>query len=125
MKIINYNSVLIQDYYNSLYNLLDYYKYYKLFLIKIQRSKLKQIKNINNLIKFLKNLSNSTDNILNRIYILYLYEPPTDNEIQTISLLQQKYQNKSNIEEYAITTLWCCIIHYINNLPKIKRQHSW
>ena len=66
-----------------------------------------------------------TDYILNKIYILYLYEPPSDIEIQTISILQQKYQNKLNIEEYAITTILCSIIYYIDNLPKINKQHSW
>lgn len=124
MKIIKenykyYKLLLIKDYYN---NLADYYK---LFLIKTQRYKLKQVKNINDLIKFLQNFNTSTDNILNKIYTLYLYEPPTDNEIQTISLLQQKYENKYNIEEYATTTLWCCIIYYIDNIPIIKKQHSW
>jgi len=105
----------------------NFYRYYKLIKIKRQRYKLKQIKNINDCIKFLKSFSNyyCTDYILNKIYILYLYEPPSDIEIQTISILQQKYQNKLNIEEYAITTIWCSIIYYIDNLPKINKQHSW
>ena len=105
-------------------------KYYKLLQIKRQRQQLKQIKNINDSIRFLKSFCQNTclDNILNKIYILYLYEPPSEIEIQTLSLLQQKYQNTFNIEEYCITTLWCCVIYYIENLPpipKVKRYHSW
>jgi hypothetical protein len=55
----------------------------------------------------------------------YLIEPPSELELQKISLLYQIYCNKLNIEEYAITTLWCSIIHYIDNLPKIRRQKTW
>lgn len=108
-------------------------KRYKLLRIKRQRQQLKQIKNINDSIKFLKSFCQNTciDSILNKIHILYIYEPPSDIEIQTLSLLQQKYQNTFNIEEYTITTLWCCIIYYIENLPnlqnlpKVKRNNSW
>ena len=115
-------------------------KRYRLLQIKRQRQQLKQIKNINDSIRFLKSFCQNitcVDNILNKIYILYLYEPPSDIEIQTLSILQQKYQNTFNIEEYTITTLWCCVIYYIENLPnlqnlqnlpnlpKVKRYHSW
>ena len=112
--------------YFTYYNYIN--KYYKLKQIKKHRQQLKQIKNINDCIKFLKGFcknNNCADNILNKIYILYLYEQPTDIEIQQLSILQQQYQDIYNIEEYTITTLWCCIIYYIDNLPKIKRQHSW
>jgi len=115
-------------YYSYNLKINNYYKYYKLLQIKRLRYKLKQIINISDCVKFLQSIcksDNCSDNILNKIYILYLYESPTETEIQTISILQQKYQNKLNIEEYACTTLWCCIIYYIVNLPKIKRQHSW
>lgn len=120
--------------YYLLYNVMDinsnaykiYIKYYKLLKIKKIRKKLKNIKNITCVIKILKelNVSNS-DNLLNSIYICYLYEPPSDIELQKISELQQLYYNKFNIEEYSITTLWCCIIFYIDNLPKIYRQKTW
>ena len=118
----NYISTKYNNYYNN------FYKYYKLKQIKNHRQQLKQIKNINDCIKFLKSFcknNSCADNILNKIYILYLYEQPTDTEIQQLSILQQQYQDTYNIEEYTITTLWCCIIYYIDNLPKIKRQHSW
>jgi hypothetical protein len=100
--------------------------YYKLYKFKKLRNKLKQIKNINNVIDILKelNVSNS-DNLLNTIYTCYLIEPPSEAELQKISELQQLYNDKFNIEEYSIMTLWCCTIYYIDNLPKIKRQKTW
>ena len=103
-----------------------YYTYYKLNKLKKIRNKLKQIKDINNVIYILKelNVSNS-DNLLNTIYSCYLLEPPSDKELQKISELQQLYNNKLNVEEYSIMTLWCCTIYYIDNLPKVKRQKSW
>lgn len=123
---------MITTKYYLLYNIIgidsykSYLKYYKLFKIQKFRKKLKNIKNITCVIKILKefNVSNS-DNLLNSIYICYLYEPPSDIELQKISELQQLYHNKFNIEEYAIITLWCCIIFYIDNLPKINRQKTW
>ena len=103
-----------------------YYTYYKLNKLEKIRNKLKQIKDINNVIYILKelNVSNS-DNLLNIIYSCYLLEPPSDKELQKISELQQLYNNKLNVEEYSIMTLWCCTIYYIDNLPKVKRQKTW
>ncbi len=106
---------------------------YKLIKFKKLRIKLKQINDINCVIKIMKeinryfshNFLTTADNLLSTIYICYLIEPPNDVELQKISELQQIYNNKLNIEEYAINTLWFCIIHYIDNLPKIKKQNTW
>jgi len=105
-------------------------KYVKLTNIKRLRLKLKNIKNINDVIFILKYLSDNkilttTDELFNKIYTCYLFEPPTDSELQIISIIQQKYINTHNIEEYSITTLWVCILYYIDNLPKLKRQKTW
>ena len=105
-------------------------KYIKLKNIKRIRLKLKNIKNINDVIFIFKYLSDNkiritTDDLFNLIYTCYLFEPPTDSELQIISMLQQKHINTHNIEEYSITTLWVCILYYIDNLPKIKRQKTW
>lgn len=104
-----------------------YKNYYKLFKLKKLRIKLKHINDINSVINILKEIYMfSGDNLLDTIYMCYLLEPPNDIELQKISILQQIYNdNKFNIEEYAITTLWSCIIFYIDNLPKIKRQNTW
>lgn len=105
----------------------NYIKHRKL---KNMRQKLKKIKDINDVISVLKELNKNnssliTDNLLNKIYILYLLEPPTDTELQIITILFEKYMDTYNIEEFAITTLWTIILFYVNNLPKIKRQKSW
>ena len=105
----------------------------KLSKIKRIRKKLKDIKSIKCVISVLNEINNTTvkcnidiDTLLLIIYTCYLYEPPSDVELQMISHLYQIYSNKLNIEEYAITTLWCCIIYYVDNLPqKIKKQKSW
>lgn len=123
--------MIIKYYLNKINQKYENYKsrynnYYKLNKLKNIRNKLKQIKDINNVIYILKelNVSNS-DNILNTIYSCYLLEPPSDKELQKISELQQLYNNKLNVEEYSIMTLWCCTIYYIDNLPKVKRQKTW
>lgn len=103
-----------------------YKKYKKLSKLIKLRNKLKNITDINSVILIFKDLNIlTTDNLLNTIYTCYLIEPPTEIELQQISQLQQIYSNKLNIEEYVITTLWCCIIYYIENLPKISRQKTW
>ena len=100
--------------------------YLKLNKLKNIRNKLKQIKDIDNVISILKELNiNNSENLLNTIYACYLLEPPSEHELQKISELQQLYNNKFNIEEFSITTLWCGTMYYICNLPKIKRQKTW
>ena len=108
-------------------NYKSYYdSYYKLYKLKKLRNKLKYINDINSVISILKELNvYNSDNLLNTIYACYLLEPPSDDELQKISELQQLYNNKFNIEEYSIMTIWCSIIYYIDNLPKIKRQKTW
>lgn len=104
-----------------------YYKYYKIYKIIKLRNKLRQIKNIDCIINILKAkyIYISTDELINKIYTCYLYEPPSNNELQTISIIHQKYYNKNNIEGFSIILLWTVLIHYIDNLPKLKRQKTW
>ena len=116
--------------YSSLMFSTRIYKYLRYKKLKQIRQKLKKIKDINNVISILKELSENnssltTDNLLNKIYILYLLEPPNDVELQIITILFEKYMNTYNIEEFAITTLWTIIFFYADNLPKVKRQKSW
>lgn len=123
--------MIIKYYLNKINQKYENYKnhynsYCKLLRLKKFRNKLRLIKNINCVINILKELNvTNSDNLLNTIYSCYLLEPPSEKELQKISEFQQLYNNKFNIEEYSIMTLWCCIIYYIDNLPKIKRQKTW
>lgn len=125
--------MFIKYYLNKIKNYNSYFTtYYNLHKLKRLRTKLKCINDINSVINILKelNIDNingiaNSDNLLNKIYASYLIEPPSDQELQKLSELQQLYNNKLNIEEYSIMTLWCCTIYYIDNLPKIKRQKTW
>ena len=108
------------------------YKYkqkrYKLNKIKLLRSKLKKIKTVNCIHKILNEITfkNSTaDDVINKLYICYLYEPPTDLELQIITILYQEYLNNNNLQTYLVTVLWSVIFHYAENLPKIYRQKTW
>lgn len=103
--------------------------YYKLTKLKKIRNKLKLINDITSVINILNEISYlnicNSDNLLNVIYACYLIDPPNELELQKLSELQQIYNNKLNIEEFSIMTLWCCVIFYIDNLPKLKRQKTW
>ena len=106
------------------------YKYLKYKNLKRMRQKLKKIKDIPDVISVLKELNENnssltTDNLLNKIYVLYLLEPPSDIVLQIITILFETYMNTYNIEEFAITTLWTIIFYYADNLPKIKKQKTW
>ena len=106
------------------------YKYLKYKKLKQMRQKLKKIKDITDVISVLKELNQNnssltTDNLLNKIYTLYLLESPSDTELQIITILFEKYMNTYNIEEFSITTLWTIIFYYADNLPKLKRQKTW
>ena len=117
-----------------MYYISKIYKYFNTIHYNIHRIryKLKQIKNINCVIKLFyyidsyKNSYTNTDNFLSIINLCYIIEPPSEQELQLISILYQKNINKNNIEEYCITTLWLATIYYIENVPKkIKRQNTW
>ena len=47
----------------------------------------------------------------------YVAYPPTEKELETLSLLQQQYYSLSGVEEYAIITLWSCAIQSIIERP--------
>lgn len=117
-----------------MYYISKIYKYFNRIHYNIRsiRYKLKQIKNINCVIKLFyyidsyKKTFTNTDYFLSVINLCYIIEPPSEQELQLISILYQKYVDKNNIEEYCITTLWLAIIYYIENIPKkIKRQNTW
>jgi hypothetical protein len=100
--------------YSKLKKYLIYRKVYK------KRKELKSITTGEQCVKFLKEY-NSVSDMLDYINILFIIEPPSDIELQKLSLLQQRY-NTNDIYAYATQTIWLASIYYICN---IKRQHSW
>ena len=91
----------------------------KLFYIYL-RYELSNIKNIEDCIKILKYFE-TTDNMFeNIIYVFNLY-PPTDKELQTLSLLFQKYFNDLTINGFAAITFWLIVIQWINEYINLKK----
>jgi hypothetical protein len=62
--------------------------------------------------------------MINDINILYLYCPPTEKELQNLSILQQKY-DFFDIYGFATTTMWIASIYFIDTKMKISRQKTW
>ena len=100
--------------YSKFKKYLIYRKVYK------KRKELKSIISGEHCIKFLQSY-NSVSDMLDNINILFILEPPSDIELQKLSLLQQKY-NTNDIYTYATQTIWLASVYYICN---IRRQHSW
>lgn len=103
-----------------------YSKFRKYLIYRKVYKKRKELKNITNgeqCVKFLKEY-NSVSDMLDYINILFIIEPPTDIELQKLSLLQQKY-NTNDIYTYATQTIWLASVYYICNSLHIRRQHSW
>lgn len=87
-------------------------KYYNIYLNYILRYRLYKIKNIDDCIKILKSFTYIDDMLSNIINVYNIY-PPTELEIQNISLLQQMYQYDNDINCFASTLLWSCIVQWI------------
>lgn len=103
--------------YSKFKKYLIYRKVYK------KRKELKSITTGEQCVKFLKDY-NSVSDMLDYINILFIIEPPTDLELQKLSLLQQKY-NTNDIYTYATQTIWLASVYYICNSLPVRRQHSW
>lgn len=103
--------------YSKIKKYLIYRKVYK------KRKELKSITTGEHCVKFLKGY-NSLSEMLDYINILFIIEPPSDIELQKLSLLQQKY-NTNDIYAYATQTIWLASVYYICTTRPIKRQHSW
>ena len=103
--------------YSKLKKYLTYRNVYK------KRKELKRITTGDHCVKFLKDYT-SVSEMLDYINILFILEPPSDIELQKLSLLQQKY-NTNDIYTYATQTIWLASVYYICSTLSIKRQHSW
>jgi hypothetical protein len=103
--------------YSKFKKYLIYRKVYK------KRKQLKSITTGEQCVKFLQEY-NSVSDMLDFINILFIIEPPSDIELQKLSLLQQKY-DKNDIFMYATQTIWLASVYYICATVSLKRQHSW
>jgi len=103
--------------YSKLKKYLIYRKVYK------KRKQLKCIRTGEDSVKFLKDYTNVSD-MLDFINILFIIEPPSDLELQKLSILQQTYDS-NDIYAYATQTIWLASVYYICNSFKVRRQHSW
>ena len=103
--------------YSKLKKYLIYRKVYK------KRKELKSITSGEHCVKFLQSYQNLSE-MLDNIHILFIIEPPSDTELQNLSLLQQQY-NTNDIYTYATQTIWLASVYYICTTVPIKRQHSW
>ena len=103
--------------YSKIRKYLMYRKVYK------KRKELKNIVTADHCVNFLKDYTSLSD-MLDYINILFIIEPPSDLELQKLSLLQQKY-NTNDIYSYATQTIWLASVYYICTTLSIRRQHSW
>jgi hypothetical protein len=97
------------------------YVNYKILLRR--RMKLKCIKTEKDCVKFLKNYT-TLDEMLQAISTLYLLEPPSEQELQILSILQQSYSNNLDIKGYATLTMWLSVVNYLTTF-NLKRQKTW
>lgn len=86
---------------------------------------LKNINTINDAVRFLKYLStygyNSSDEIMDKVYSLFLLFLPSERYLQKLSILQQSVQGMNNIEDFAMLTIWICANLAIIDNEKIEK----
>ena len=75
----------------------------------------RRVKNIADVIKIVRNAAakRSTEELIEYFINDYTVYPPTEKELEILSILQQQYYGLSGAEEYAIITLWSCAIQSI------------
>ena len=98
-------------------------KYLKIRKLKKKRYELENILSASDCVKFLKKY-NTIDDMINDINILYLYCPPTEKELQKLSILQQNHDS-FDIYGFATTTMWIASIYFIETKMKLSRQKTW
>lgn len=86
---------------------------------------LQNINTLNDAVNFLKYLStngyNSSDEIMDKIYNLFLLFLPSERYLQKLSILQQSVQGMNNIEDFAMLTIWICANLAIIDNEKIEK----
>lgn len=72
----------------------------------------------------------STDDLCHTLMKLWRIDPPTEVELQTLSLLQQAVAGNGGEVEFAVTTLWLCAMQTIiemelrQRMPNCKSEAS-
>tara|TARA_B100001093_G_scaffold470092_1_gene491321 strand:+ start:4593 stop:4970 length:378 start_codon:yes stop_codon:yes gene_type:complete len=108
--------------------LIDYFKNIRyLIYLKYLRRRIGNIRKIKDIIDIMNNIcffnGKINTDLLTEILNDCLYNYPLNqNELQIISLLQQKYYNNLGIENYVSMMLWCSIIFSINEKENIKKN---
>lgn len=115
-------SVLINYYFKNKYTFhfnSFIFKYSEKNFHTLLRHELYNIKNVDDCIKILKYFETTDDMFENIIYVYNLI-PPTDKELQTFSILFQKYFNDLTIKGFAATTIWLISIQWIDEYLRFK-----
>tara|TARA_B100000424_G_C22859426_1_gene458089 strand:+ start:348 stop:794 length:447 start_codon:yes stop_codon:yes gene_type:complete len=87
------------------------------------RSKLSKIKSIDDCIRLLQ-MFETTDEMCENIVNIFHKFHPSENELQKFSLIFQKYHNHIDNKGFAASTLWFCIIQWINEFQKLKNKND-
>lgn len=94
-------------------------QYSKKHFSTLLRHKLYNINNVEDCIKILKYFK-TTDEMFENILYVYNLIPPTDRELQTFSLIFQKYFNDLTVKGFAATTIWLISIQWIDEYYQFK-----
>jgi hypothetical protein len=86
------------------------------------RTKLSKIKSIDDCVKLLQ-MFETTDEMCENIINIFHKFNPTENELQKFSLIFQKYHNNIDNKGFAASTLWFCIIQWINEFQKFNNNN--
>ena len=109
-----YNNILFSKYTNRFIE-----SYSKQAFKYNLRNKLSRIKTIDDCVKLLQ-MFETTDEMCENIINIFHKFNPSENELQKFSLIYQEYHNNIDNKGFAASTLWFCIIQWINEFQKLK-----
>ena len=102
--------------------------------MKLLRERARTISNVMDAVAMLRDIlqkETPADELVDKLLDLYAYQPPTDEELARLSLLQQSMTNTGGAEEYATLTIWMCALQslldsengksYINRMLELFR----
>tara|TARA_B100001093_G_scaffold520286_1_gene614274 strand:- start:4284 stop:4784 length:501 start_codon:yes stop_codon:yes gene_type:complete len=109
---------------------LKYFKNMKYFIyLKYLRYRIGNIKCIEDIINIMNNICLFYGNLNNDSLIEILNDclnkhPLNEKELQTISLIQQKYDTNLGIENFVSMVLWCSILYSINEKENNEKENK-